>query len=93
MISATFVSKVDFVRAVLAELSPKQVALAADPERGVCRGWASLEDVGVVDAGQLALDCGLPEPDGSGERWALINEYVEAASAALIAKGEEANRG
>lgn len=90
----SIVSSSEFVATMLLALSSDDVMFAGDPERGEFRGWPSLEER-VGDAEQLALDCGLPEPDGSEERTALVSEYLAALTAALIEPWEsrEVGRG
>lgn len=76
-------------------LTPQQVATrlcdglpidtlmyAADPARMEFRGFAALGDRD--DHNMLAVDAGCPEPDGTQERFALIETYFTAISAEII---------
>ena len=68
----------EFVAAFVALLTDADVRYAGAVERGGFRGYAALDDL--HDAGQLALDAGLPEPDGTMERLTLIDSYLSAAT-------------
>jgi len=66
------------------DLPLSDLLYAGDPARREYRGFAAVGDLD--DHNQLALNAGMPGPDGTQERLDLINACCEAISAEIITR-------
>jgi hypothetical protein len=73
---------------LLASLDLGSIAYAGDLARGEYRGVAALSDH-LGDHNQMLIDAGMPELNGTGERIALMNVYIEVANRRIFDRASQ----